>query len=88
MDVGDKYGSSLYVTEDGGDTFFKFALPFQLTGDITFYPRKEHEDYLLASSAILSTKVREREKERENIKSFKDYLNPTIKNFQSLMTLV
>eukprot|EP00105_Crassostrea_gigas_P033630 XP_011457076.1 PREDICTED: sortilin isoform X2 [Crassostrea gigas] len=57
VDVGDKYGSSLYVTEDGGDTFFKFALPFQLTGDITFYPRKEHEDYLLASSAILSTKT-------------------------------
>lgn len=64
VDVGDKYGSSLYVTEDGGDTFFKFALPFQLTGDITFYPRKEHEDYLLASSAILSTKVRERKRER------------------------
>lgn len=57
VDVGDKYGSSLYITEDGGDTFFKAALPFQLTGDITFYPRKEHEDYLLASAAILSTKT-------------------------------
>ena len=58
MDAGDKDGSHLYITEDGGvNFFFKTQLPFQLTGDIEFYPRKSNENFLLASSAILSTKV-------------------------------
>ena len=57
MDAGDKDGSHLYITEDGGVSFFKTQLKFQLTGDIEFYPRKSNENFLLASSAILSTKV-------------------------------
>ncbi|XP_061187283.1 sortilin-like isoform X1 [Saccostrea echinata] len=58
VDAGDPTGSHLFITEDGGNSFYESPLPFQLTGEILFHPNKAHEDYLLASSALLSTKIK------------------------------
>ncbi|XP_056000004.1 sortilin-like isoform X2 [Ostrea edulis] len=56
VDSGDKYGSQLFITDNGGKSFFTSKLSFHLTGSIMFHPSQSHEDYLLASSALLTTK--------------------------------